>query len=53
MDPISSMALAVVFTAAMFYVLYNVIRKAVASGIRDARESDNQGGHRCSSDETQ
>lgn len=53
MDPISSVALTVVLTAAMFYVLYNVIRKAVAAGIRDARESDNQDGRRCSSDEAQ
>ncbi|MEZ5087855.1 MAG: hypothetical protein R2722_16965 [Tessaracoccus sp.] len=39
MDPLTSIVLIVVFSAVWFYVLYNVVRKAVAGGIRDARES--------------
>lgn len=40
-DPLTSLALTVVLTAAGFYVLYWVIRKGVAAGIRDAaRETE-------------
>lgn len=35
-DPLSSLALTVVFAAVGLYALYWVIRRAVAAGIRDA-----------------
>ncbi|RUQ98263.1 hypothetical protein [Labedella endophytica] len=40
MDPLSSLALTVVFAAVGFYTLYCVVRAAVAGGIRDAREKE-------------
>lgn len=43
MDPISGAALIVVLTAAWFAVLYQVIRRAVSAGIRDAREVSKPG----------
>ena len=36
MDPLATIALTVVLAAAGFYVLYLVVRSAVAGGIRDA-----------------
>ena len=39
MDPLTSLVFSVVMAAAAFYVLYWVIRKAVAGGIRDAANS--------------
>ena len=36
MDPLTSFVLAIVLSAVGFYVLYWVVRKAVAAGIRDA-----------------
>ena len=36
MDPLISAALLVVLVAAFLYVLYWVIRRAVAAGVRDA-----------------
>ena len=41
MDPFTSLVLSIVATAVAFYVLYWVIRKAVAGGIRDF--TDNAG----------
>ncbi|PSL37810.1 hypothetical protein CLV49_1417 [Labedella gwakjiensis] len=38
MDPLAGLALTVVFAAVALYTLYWVIRRAVAGGIRDARE---------------
>lgn len=38
MDPLSSAALFVVISAAWFAVLYQVVRRAVSAGIRDARK---------------
>jgi hypothetical protein len=35
-DPLTSLVLAVVLAAVGFYVLYWVVRKAVAAGIQDA-----------------
>lgn len=37
-DPLTGLVLAVVLCGAGFYVLYWVVRKAVAAGIRDAAE---------------
>ncbi|WP_169566294.1 hypothetical protein [Microbacterium luticocti] len=36
MDPLTGLVLAVVLAAVFFYVLYVVVRRAVAAGIRDA-----------------
>lgn len=38
MDACTQIALLVVLSAVWFYVLYNVIVKAVSTGIRDARK---------------
>lgn len=44
-DPLTSTVFTVVLFAVGFYVLYWVVRKAVAAGIRDAsRNSENAGG---------
>lgn len=39
MDPFTSLALTATIAAVVMYVLYWVIRKGVAAGIRDAREA--------------
>ncbi|MGO1393400.1 hypothetical protein [Agrococcus casei] len=42
-DPLTGLALSVVFAAVGFYALYWVIRKAVAAGIRDAARDRGEG----------
>lgn len=43
MDPITAGVLSVTLTAASLYVLYWVVRRAVAAGIRDARADPTDG----------
>ena len=43
MDSLTSFAFSVVMAAVAFYILYWVIRKAVAGGINDATKSTDAG----------